>query len=96
MLSANLSARPDLDITVRAKDPLAAAGEAEEALRKIGARAIERKTREGQVTLTARIRPEHLDAFREKLASLGKLSESAAAAPRPGVPLAIRLEIRPE
>ncbi|MCU0554847.1 MAG: DUF2275 domain-containing protein [Syntrophales bacterium] len=96
MLSANLSARPDLDITVRAKDPLAAAGEAEEALRKIGARSIERKTREGQVTLTARIRPEHLDAFREKLASLGKLSESAAAAPRPGVPLAIRLEIRPE
>lgn len=96
MLSANLSARPDLDITVRAKDPLAAAGEAEEALRKIGARSIERKTREGQVTLTARIRPEHLDAFREKIASLGKLSESAAAAPRPGVPLAIRLEIRPE
>lgn len=96
MLSANLSAGPDLDITVRAKDPLAAAGEAEEALRKIGARSIERKTREGQVTLTARIRPEHLDAFREKLASLGRLSESAAPAPRPGVPLAIRLEIRPE
>jgi len=96
MLSANLSARPDLDIAVRSKDPLSAAGEAEEALRKIGALSIERKTREGRVTLTARIRPEDLEALREKLATLGTLSESAAAAPRPGVPLAVRVEIRPE
>jgi len=96
MLSATLSARPDLDISVRVKDPIGAADRAEEALRKIGARSIERSTREGRVTLTARIRPEDLEALREKLASLGTLGESAAAAPRPGVPFVVRLEIRPE
>ena len=96
MLSAILSTRPDLDIIVRAKDPPGAADRAEEALRKIGARSIERSTREGRVTLTARIRPEDLKALRENLASLGPLSESAAAAPRPGAPLAVRLEIRSE
>jgi hypothetical protein len=88
MLSATLSTRPDLDIIVRAKDPPGAADRAEEALRKVGARSIERSTREGRVTLTARIRPEDLEALRETLASLGPLSESAAAAPRPGAPLA--------
>lgn len=95
-LSATLSARPDLDISVRVKDPIGAADRAEDALRKIGARSIERSTREGRVTLTVRIRPQDLEALREKLASLGTLSESAAAAPRPGVPLVVRLEIRPE
>jgi len=96
MLSATLSARPDLDISVRAKDPVGAATRAEEALRKIGARSLERIVREGRVTLTARIRPEDLEALREKLASLGPLSESAPSAPQPGVPLVVRLEIRPE
>ena len=96
MLSATLSTRPDLDIIVRAKDPPGAADRAEEALRKVGARSIERSTREGRVTLTARIRPEDLEALRENLASLGPLSESAAAAPRAGAPLAVRLEIRSE
>ncbi len=96
ILSATLSVRPDLDISVRVKDPIGAADRVDEALRKIGARSVERSTREGRVTLTARIRPEDLEALREKLASLGTLSESAAAAPRPGVPLVVRMEIRPE
>ena len=96
MLSATLSTRPDLDISIRVKDPIGAADRAEDALRKVGARSIERSTREGRVTLTARIRPEDLEALREKLASLGTFGESAAAAPRPGVPLVVRLEIRPE
>ncbi len=96
MRSATLPARPDLDISVCVKDPIGAADRAEETLRKIGARSIERSTREGRVTLTARIRPEDLEALREKLASLGPVRESAAAAPRPGVPLVVQLEIRPE
>jgi hypothetical protein len=96
MLSANLSTRPDLDIFLRVRDPAAAAAEAEVLLRQIGAQSIDRKDHEGRVTFTAKIRPEQLEDFQGKLRSLGSIRESAPASPRPGSPLAVRLEIRPE
>jgi hypothetical protein len=95
-LSAAGSARADLAISLHVKDPASAADGAEALLRDLGAPSIERTDREGVVTLTARILPEHLEAFREKLRSLGAVRERGPAAPRPGGPLAIRLEIRPE
>lgn len=96
MLSATLSARPDLYFFLRVRDPAAAACESEALLTKIGARSIDRKESGGQVTLTARIRPEHLDALRQKLLSLGMVREQGSNAPRPEGPLAIRLEFRTE
>ena len=96
MLSAAVEPAPRLDITLRTHDPLSAASEVEELLRNIGARSVERKTRDGGVTLTARIRPESLEALREKLKSLGQVRENVQASPRPGASLAIRLDIRSE
>lgn len=96
MLSAAVGPAPRLDITLRTHDPLSAASEVEELLRNIGARSVERKTRDGGVTLTARIRPESLEALREKLKSLGQVRENVQASPRPGASLAIRLDIRSE
>ena len=75
---------------------LVAAAEIEELLKNTGAQSIERKTRDGQTILTARIRPENLEALREKLNSLGPVRENVQASPRPGAPLAIRLDIRSE
>jgi len=96
MLSAAVEPAPDLDITLRTHDPLSAAAEIEELLKNTGAQSIERKTRDGQTILTARIRPENLEALREKLNSLGPVRENVQASPRPGAPLAIRLDIRSE
>jgi len=94
MLSAAVSFRPDLDISLRTQDPLSAASEIEELLRKIGAESIERKARDGQVTLTARVRPEHLETLRDKMKSLGQVRENVQAAARPGAALTIRMEFR--
>jgi len=96
MLSAAVEPAPDLDITLRTHDPLSAAAEIEELLKNTGAQSIERKTRDGQTILTARIRPENLEALREKLKSLGQVRENVQASPRPGASLAIRLDIRSE
>lgn len=96
MVSAAVSPRPDLDITLRAQDPLSAASEIEELLRNIGAQSIERKTRDGRVTLTARIRQEDLEALRGRMNSLGPVRESVQVAPRTGALLVIRMEIRSE
>lgn len=94
MLSAAVSHGPDLDIAVRARDPVSAAAEVEALLRTIGAQALDRQDREGQVTLQARVRPEHLETLRDKMKSLGPIRETVQAAPRPGAPLTIRMEFR--
>jgi hypothetical protein len=95
-LSAAASPRPDLEVTLRARDPGAAAAEAETILKQIGAQAVERQTREGRVILTARIMTDRLEALREKLKSLGPVQESVHVAPHPGGALTVRIEIRPE
>jgi hypothetical protein len=96
MAAASTASRADLDIFLRVQDPASAAAEAEVLLRQIGAQSIDRKDHEGRVTFTAKIRPEQLEDFRGKLRSLGSIRESAPASPRPGAPLAVQLEIRPE
>jgi hypothetical protein len=95
-LSAAASPRPDLEVTLRARDPGAAAAEAETIFKQIGAQAVERQTREGRVILTARIMTDRLEALREKLKSLGPVQESVHVAPHPGGALTVRIEIRPE
>jgi len=96
MLSAAVPSRPDLEITLPARDPRATANEVETILKQVSAQAVERQAREGRVILTARIKTERLEALREKLKSLGPVQESVHAAPRPGGSLTIRIEIRPD
>jgi len=96
MLSAAVPPRPDLEITLRARDPASAAAEAETLLSQLSAKTMDRQTREGRVILTARIKTERLEALRERLKSLGPVQESVHVAPRPGGSLTIRIEIRPD
>ena len=96
MMSAAVSSRPELDITLSARDAGAAAGEVETLLKQFSAHTVERQTLEGRVILTARIKTEHLAPFRERLKSLGPVQERAHVAPRPGGSLTIRIEIRPD
>ena len=96
MLSAAVPPRPDLEITLRARDPASAAAEAETLLSQLSAKTMDRQTREGRVILTARIKTERLEALRESLKSLGPVQESVHVAPRPGGSLTIRIEIRPD
>ena len=95
-MSAAVSSRPDLEITLPALDPGAAANEVESILRQVSAQAVERQDREGRVILTARIKAERLEDLRERLKSLGPVQERVHIAPRPGGSLTIRIEIRPE
>jgi hypothetical protein len=96
MMSAAVSPRPEMEITLRARNPGAVADKAETILKQVSAQAIDRQTREGRVILTARVETERLEAFREKLKSLGPVQESVHVAPHPGGSLTIRIEIRPE
>jgi hypothetical protein len=96
MLSAAVPPRPDLEITLRARDPASAAAEAETLLSQLSTKTVDRQTREGRVILTARINTERLEALRERLKSLGPVQESVHVAPRPGGSLTIRIEIRPD
>jgi hypothetical protein len=96
MMSAAVTPRPDLEATLRARAPEAAASEVETILKQASAEAVERQDREGRVILTARIQTERLEALRERLKSLGPVQESVHVAPRPGGSLTIRIEIRPE
>ena len=95
-MSAAVSSRPDLEITLPALDPGAAANEVETILKHVSAQAVERQAREGRVILTARIKAERLEDLRETLKSLGPVQERVHVAPRPGGTLTIRIEIRPE
>jgi hypothetical protein len=96
MLSAAVPPRPDLEITLRARNPASAAAEAETLLSQLSAKNMDRQTREGRVILTATIKTERLEALRERLKSLGPVQERVHAAPRPGGSLTIRIEILPE
>jgi hypothetical protein len=96
MMSAAVSSRPELEITLPARDAEAAAGEVETILKQFNAQAVERQAREGRVVLTARIKTENIEAFRERLKSLGPVQARAHAAPLPGGSLTIRIEIRPD
>ena len=96
MMSAAVKPRPDLEATLRARAPEAAASEVETILKQASAEAVERQDREGRVILTARIQTERLEALRERLKSLGPVQESVHVAPRPGGSLTIRIEIRPD
>ena len=96
MMSAAVKPRPDLEATLRARAPEAAASEVETILKQASAEALERQDREGRVILTARIQTERLEALRERLKSLGPVQESVHVAPRPGGSLTIRIEIRPD
>jgi cytoskeletal protein RodZ len=96
MLSADAQARPDMEVTLRARDPEYAAAEAETVLSQLGAQAVDRQSREGRVILTARIRTENIEVLRDKLKSIGFVRESVPVAPSPGGSLTIRIEIRPE
>ena len=96
MPSAAALPRPDLEVTLRARDPGSAAAETEAVLSQLGAQAVERQSREGRVILTARIRTEQIEVLRGKLKSIGFVQESVQVAPGPGGSLTIRIEIRPE
>ncbi len=96
MLSTAVASRSDLEMTLRSADPAAAAVRAETILRQFSAQSVDRQTLETAVILTATIRPENLDALREKLKSVGPIRERASAAPRTESDLKVRLEIRPE
>jgi hypothetical protein len=94
MISAAVSSRPELEITLPARDPGAAANEVETILKQVSAQVIERQALEGRVILTARIKRDRLETLRERLKSLGPVQESVHAAQRPGGFLTIRIEIR--
>jgi hypothetical protein len=96
MMSAAVSPRPELEITLPSRDPGAAAGEVETILNQFNAQAVERQDREGRVILTARIQTGRLEALRERLKSLGPVQERVHVAPRTGGSLTIRIEIRPQ
>jgi len=96
MMSAAVSPRPEMEITLRARDPGAVADKAETILKQVSAQAVDRQSREGRVIMTARVKTERLEALREKLKSLGPVQESVHVAPHPGGSLTIRIEIRPE
>jgi hypothetical protein len=96
MLSTAVASRPNLEMTILSDDPAAAAVRAETILLEFNARIADRQTRGDITILTATITPESLDVLREKLMSVGPVRESAPAVPRPGAPVTIRLEIRPE
>jgi hypothetical protein len=95
MMSAAVPPRPDLEITLAALDPGAAANKVETIFRQLGAQAVERQAREGKVILTARIRAEHLEDLRERLKPLGPVQERFHVGPNPEGALTIRIEIRP-
>jgi hypothetical protein len=96
MMSVAAPPRPDLEVTLRTRDPGSAASEVEGIVRKVGAQAVERQVRDGHLTLSARIKTEHVDALLDKLKSLGSVQESAHAAPHPEGFLTIRIEFRPD
>jgi hypothetical protein len=96
MLSAAVSPRHELEISLRVRDPRSAAAEVEAFLNRIGAQAVDRQTREERTILAARIKTEHIEVLREKLKTIGSVQESVQVAPSPGGALAIRIEIRPE
>ena len=96
MMSAGVIYRPEWELALPARDPGAAASDVETFLKQVSAQAVERQDREGRVIFTARIKAERLEAFRERLKSLGPVQESVHVAPRPGGSLTIRIEIRPE
>jgi anti-sigma factor RsiW len=95
-MSAAVSARPELEMILSARDPGAAANEVVAVLKQVGAQTVERQIREERVYLTARIKTERLEALREKLVSIGPAQESIHVAPRPGGSLTITIEIRPD
>ncbi len=95
-MPAAVSARPELEMILSARDPGAAANEVVAILKQVGAQTVDRQTREVRVYLTARIKTERLEALREKLRSLGPVQESVHDAPRPGGDLTITIEIRPD
>jgi hypothetical protein len=96
MMSVAVSPHPEMEMTLRARDPAAVADKAETILKQVSAQAVERQAHEGRVILTARIKTERLEALREKMKSLGPVQESVHVAPRPGGFLTVRIEIRPE
>lgn len=95
-MSTAVAPRSGLEMTLHAPDPASAAERAHAILGQFHAQGVERQTRGSLVILTATVKPEDLDALREKLKSLGPIRESAPVVPRPGAPVTIRLEIRPE
>lgn len=95
-LSAAAPPRSGLEMTLRVPDPATAADRAQAILGQLHAQGVERQTRGSLVILTATLKPENLEALREKLKSLGPIREGTPAGPLPGAPVTIRLEIRPE
>jgi len=96
MLSVAAPPRPDLEVTLRTRDPGSAASEVEAIVKKVGAQAVERQVRDGRLILSARIKTEHVDALLDKLRSLGSVQVSAHAAPNSEGFLTIRIEFRPD
>jgi len=96
LLSATPPAQPVLNMTLRVRDPVAAAGETADLLKRLGGRVVNRQTVEGRQTLSATIQSEKLEAFREKLKSLGKIQEKQSVPSLPAGELSIRIEILPE
>lgn len=95
VLSAAVPPRPELVVTLLARDPAAAEKEAETIFNQVGGQVLDRQTRKGRVTLTARIRAETLETVREKLDLLGQTREDGYAVSHSGGALTIRIEIRP-
>ena len=81
---------------LRVRDPAAAARETTDLLKKFGGQIVKRQTFEGRETLSATIQSEKLEAFREKLKSLGKIQETQNVPSLTAGELSIRIEIRPE
>ena len=95
-LSAAPPAQPVLNMILRVRDPASAAGETTDLLKKFGGQVFKRQTVEGRETLSATIQSEKLEAFREKLKSLGKIQETRNVPSLPAGELSIRIEILPE
>jgi hypothetical protein len=96
VMSTAVPPRSGLEMTLNTPDPATAAEKAQAILGQFRAQGVERQTRGSLVILTATVKPEDLDALRDKLKTLGPVRESAPVVPLPGAPVTIRLEIRPE
>jgi hypothetical protein len=94
--SATTPARPAVNMTLRVRDPGAAAAETADLLKRLGGQVVNRQNLEGRQTLSATIHSDKLEAFRAELKGLGKIQEKQAPYAPPEGELSIRIEILPE
>jgi hypothetical protein len=82
-----------IDVTVNVKDVRVAGQEVEKILGQLGARKIERESREGREVLAGELKAQNVREFLEKLKDIGEIKEKGIPRDIPEGDMAIRVDI---